>query len=53
MFPYALSPFHKGPKKDTIGVTGRTSVKLPHCIGPALVYPMENEMPFVHHVIEW
>jgi hypothetical protein len=43
----------QGPKKDTIGVTGRTSAKLPHCIGPALAYLMENEMPFVHHAIEW
>jgi hypothetical protein len=29
------------------------SVKLPHHKGLVLAYPMENEMPFVHHTIEW
>jgi hypothetical protein len=53
MFPYALSPFHEGPKKDTIGVAGGASAKLPHYIGHALAYPMENRMSFVHHAIEW
>ncbi len=26
--------------------------KLPHCMSPTLVYPMENELSFVHHVVE-
>ncbi len=52
MFPYALSPRHKGAKQNTIGVIERTSGKLPHCTGPVLTYPMENEMPFIHHVVE-
>jgi hypothetical protein len=53
MFPYALSPRRKDAKQDTIGVAKETSAKLPHCMGHALTYPMENEMPFVHHTIEW
>jgi hypothetical protein len=23
------------------------------CMGPALAYPMENEMPLIHHAVEW
>jgi hypothetical protein len=38
--PYALLPRHEREKRDTIGVTRRTSAKLPHLV---LVYPMENE----------
>jgi hypothetical protein len=53
MFPYALLPHHEGAKQDTIGVAGGTSAKLPHCIDHVLAYPMESEMPFVHHTIEW
>jgi hypothetical protein len=53
MFPYALSPFHEGAKKNTIGVTGGVSAKLPHCKGIAIVYPMENKMSLVHHTIKW
>ncbi len=52
MFPYAVSPCHKETKWDSIGVAGRTSVKLPHYMGPMLVYPMENEMSLIHHVVE-
>jgi hypothetical protein len=52
VFPYALSPHHKGAKQNTIGVARRTNAKLPHCMGLVLIYPMEDNMPFVHHVIE-
>jgi len=52
VFPYALSPWHEEAKQDTIGVAERTNVKLPHCMGLALTYPMENEMALVHHAIE-
>jgi hypothetical protein len=48
-----MLPHHEEAKRNTIGVIGRASVKLPHCTGPMLVYPMENEMPIVHHVVEW
>ncbi len=53
MFPYALSPCHEEVKRDTIGVAGGANAKLPHCTGHVLIYPMENKMPLVHHVIEW
>jgi len=43
-------PHHEGAKQDTIRVV---NAKLPHCMGPVLTYPMENKMPFVHHVVEW
>jgi hypothetical protein len=29
-----------------------TNAKLPHYMGPALIYPMENEMLFVQHVVK-
>ncbi len=45
-------PHHEGAKQDNIGVIGRTSAKLPFHRGLALTYSMENEMTFVHHVIE-
>jgi hypothetical protein len=51
-FPYALSPHHKGAKWNIIGVAGGVSSKLPHYTGLALTYPMENKMPFVHHIVE-
>jgi hypothetical protein len=51
-FPYTMSPRHEEVKQNTIGVAGRTSAKLPHCIGPTLAYPMKNEMPFVHHIVK-
>ncbi len=52
-FPYALLPRHKGPKWDTIGVIRGASAKLPHYMGPTLVYIMENKMSLVHHIVEW
>ncbi len=51
-FPYGLLPFHKEAKRNTIRVIGGASAKLPHCMNLMLAYPMENEMPFVHHTIE-
>ncbi len=52
MFPYALLPCHEWAKRDTIGVIRGLRVKLPHHKGLELIYLMEDEMPFVHHVIE-
>jgi hypothetical protein len=52
MFPYALSPHHEGAKRNTIGVIGGTSAKLPHYTSLALAYLMENKMSFVHHTVE-
>jgi hypothetical protein len=43
----------RGGKMNTIGLVGGTNAKLPHCTCRALAYPMENEMPFVHHAVEW
>jgi hypothetical protein len=40
-------------KQDTIEVIRKASAKLPHHKGLAFTYLMENEMPFVHHVVEW
>jgi hypothetical protein len=48
-----MSPCHEGAKWNTIGVARGISAKLPHCMGFALTYPMEKEMPFVHHVVKW
>jgi len=31
VFPYALSPYHEGAKRNTIRVTRGASAKLPHC----------------------
>jgi hypothetical protein len=45
-------PHHERAKQDTIGVVGGASANLPSCTGSALIYPMENEMPFIHHVVE-
>ncbi len=53
MFPYALSPCHEGAKQNTIGVVRGVNAKLPHCMGFALIYPMENEMTPIYHIIEW
>jgi hypothetical protein len=36
---------------STIGVTRGTSAKLQHCKRHMLAYPMENEMPLVHHIV--
>jgi hypothetical protein len=52
MFPYALLPCHKGAKGDTIMVIKRISAKLSHHKGLMPIYPMENEMPFLHHVVK-
>jgi hypothetical protein len=52
-FFYALSPHHEGAKRNTIGVARGMSAKLSYYIGLTLVYEMENEMPLVHHVVEW
>jgi hypothetical protein len=51
-FPCALLPYQEGAKQDTIGVTQKTSAKLPHHRGPMPTYPMENKMPFGHHIVE-
>ncbi len=51
-FPYAMSPCHEKAKRNTNGVVGGASAKLPHCIGRAVTYRMENEMPLVHHIVE-
>jgi hypothetical protein len=51
-FPYALSPCHKGAKQDATGVPGGASAKLSHYTSLSLTYPIENEMPFVHHIVE-
>jgi len=40
-----MSPYHEGAKWNTIGVVRGISF--------ALTYPMEKEMPFVHHVVKW
>ncbi len=50
VFSYALLFHHEGAKWDTIWATRRISANLPHCSGPTLAYPMENEIPLVHHV---
>ncbi len=52
MFPYALLLHHERVKRNITRVVAKTSAKLPHYTGIVLVYPMENEMPFVHHVVE-
>jgi hypothetical protein len=52
MFPYALSPRHEGAKRNTIGIIGGASAKLPHCTGLTLAYLMESDMPFLHHGVE-
>jgi hypothetical protein len=46
-------PCHEGAKWDTIGVAGGKITKLPHYTSLLLVYLMENEMSFVHHVVKW
>jgi hypothetical protein len=52
MFPYALSPCHERAKWNTIRVTKGASAKLPHYIGLALTYIMENQMSLAHHIIK-
>jgi hypothetical protein len=53
MFPYAPLPHHKGAKQHTIGVIRRASANPPHHRGFMLTYPMENETPFISHIVEW
>ncbi len=53
LFPYDSLPYHKGAKWDTIVGTRKIIVKLPHCRGLALTYPMENKMPLICQVVEW
>jgi hypothetical protein len=53
VFSFALLPCYKGAKQNTIRVIRGASVRLPHYMGHALVYPMENEKPLVHHTVEW
>jgi hypothetical protein len=45
-------PRQEGAKQNTIGVIRRTNAKMPHRKGLALVYPLENEMPLVHHIVK-
>jgi hypothetical protein len=53
VFSYAVFPHHNGVERDTIKVARGTSTKLLHYKGHVLIYPMENEMPFIHHIVEW
>jgi hypothetical protein len=48
--PYC--PTKKGQNETPLGVTRGTNPKLPHYKGVP-TYLMENEMSFIHHVIEW
>jgi hypothetical protein len=45
-------PPFEGAKQDTIGVIEGTNAKLPHHRGLMPTYQMENEIPFVHHVVK-
>jgi len=49
VFSYAHLPCFEKAKQDTIGVIRGTNAKLPHHRGLMLIYPVENEMPFLHH----
>jgi hypothetical protein len=49
--PYC--PPNKGQSETPLGVTRGTNDKPPHHKGFAPTYLMENEMSFVHHVVEW
>jgi hypothetical protein len=42
----------KGQNETPLGVTRRTSAKLPHHRGVVLTYLMENEMSFVNDLVE-
>jgi hypothetical protein len=53
MFYYGLSPRHEKAKQDTIRVIRGASAKLLHYSSPLLVYPMENKMSLVHHIVKW
>jgi len=43
-------PATRGQNKNIIGVTRRANAKQPHHKGLVPVYPMENQMPFLHHI---
>jgi hypothetical protein len=47
--PHYPATHHEGAKQNTIGVIKGINAKLR---GLALTYPMENETPFIHHIIE-
>ncbi len=51
-FPYAKLLHHKRAKQDTIRVTRRTNVMLPHHKGLMPAYPMKKETPFIYHIIK-
>ncbi len=51
-FPYALLPCHEEAIRNTIGVVGETSAKLPHYKSFTLTYLMENKMSLIHHAME-
>jgi hypothetical protein len=52
VFPCAMSPHHKRAKRDTIKITRRTNVRLPHHKGPMPAYPMKKETSFIYHIIK-
>jgi hypothetical protein len=52
MFIYFVLLHDEEANRNTIGVVGGASAKLPHCTGLVLTYPMEKKMPFIHHVVE-
>ncbi len=47
-----VTPLQTGKMRHH-GVARAISAKLSHCTSLALVYPMENEMSLIHHVVEW
>jgi hypothetical protein len=47
-----MLPHHEMAKQDTIGVIRGANVKLPHHRGITLIYPKENEMPLIHHIVK-
>jgi hypothetical protein len=49
VFYYAHLPCFEKAKQDTIGVIRGVNAKLPHHKGFMLIYPVENEMSFLHH----
>jgi hypothetical protein len=53
VFPYAPLLHHEGVKQNTIGVIKIINFKLSHHKNLVLTYSIENEMPFVCHIIKW
>jgi hypothetical protein len=43
VFPYAMLPHHKWAKRNTIKITRKTNVGLPHHKGPMPAYPMKKK----------